>query len=147
MSAAPALTPEAAIVLGLAATAMPFSGSPADQAEHWLRMLRVHGESGVALTALGVSEEPLVEIPDRGLAGPRALATAGGQEAVARVGERAAVIARGQGSSSINTGHVLLAAMAVYARDFEQVLEAHGTDRAEVCERLSGLVAPSETSS
>ena len=52
-----ALAPDAEIVLGIASTAMPFARSAEEQAERWLRVLRLHGEVGIALQALGVSEE------------------------------------------------------------------------------------------
>ena len=56
VNAGPALAPDAAIVLGIASTAMPFARTPGDAAERWLRVLRLHGEVGAALQALGVSE-------------------------------------------------------------------------------------------
>ena len=59
MSSAPTLAPDAAMVLGIAATAIPFARTPEDEAERWLRILRLHGEVGAALQALGVSEDSL----------------------------------------------------------------------------------------
>ena len=59
MNAGPAIAPDAAMVLGIAATAMPFARTPEAEAERWLRVLRLHGEVGAALQALGVSEGPL----------------------------------------------------------------------------------------
>ena len=54
------LSGDAALVVGLAATAMPFAHTAEDQAESWLRTLRLHGSVGTALSALGMGEEPLV---------------------------------------------------------------------------------------
>ena len=54
------LSGDAALVIGLAATAMPFAHTAEDQAESWLRTLRLHGNVGAALAALGMSEEQLV---------------------------------------------------------------------------------------
>ena len=54
------LSGDAALVLGLAATAMPFSHSAEDQSESWLRTLRLHGGVGKALAGLGMSEEQLI---------------------------------------------------------------------------------------
>ena len=59
MSGGSALAPDAAIVLGIASTAMPFARTPEAEAERWLRVLRLHGEAGAALQALGVSEGTL----------------------------------------------------------------------------------------
>ena len=58
MSPTATLAPDAAMALGIAATAMPFARTPEGEAERWLRVLRLHGESGIALQALGVSEGP-----------------------------------------------------------------------------------------
>jgi hypothetical protein len=59
MSPVATLAPDAAMALGIAATAMPFARTPEGEAERWLRVLRLHGESGIALQALGVSEGPV----------------------------------------------------------------------------------------
>lgn len=52
------LSQDAALVAALAGTAMSFSHSAEDQAERWLRALRLHGQVGCALQALGVGEAP-----------------------------------------------------------------------------------------
>ena len=44
---------DAALVVGLAATAMPFAHTAEDQAESWLRTLRLHGRVGSALAGAG----------------------------------------------------------------------------------------------
>src|SRR2546421_9949338 len=54
------LSQDAAIVLGLAGTAMAFAHSREDEAERWLRVLRMNGRVGEALQALGVPEAPLM---------------------------------------------------------------------------------------
>jgi hypothetical protein len=64
MSAAATLAPDAAMVLGIASAAMPFARTPHEEAERWLRVLRLHGEVGVTLQALGVSEGPLGTPPE-----------------------------------------------------------------------------------
>jgi len=123
------------MVLGMASTAIPFARSRASEAERWLRILRLHGEAGTALAALGVSEGPLEglpehpdpadggERPDRG-------------DVVASVGDTAAVLARERGAAAVATRDILLAVMDIYGGDFGDVLRAHGTDRAELLERL-----------
>lgn len=83
-----AIAPDAAFALGIAATAMPFARSPEDEAERWLRVLRLQGQSGIALQALGVSDGPL---------------QGGGGEAAGGVG-------RGTGGASGAAGRVETAA-------------------------------------
>src|SRR3954451_21163157 len=53
------VTQEAAIVLALAGTALPLASSALDEAECWLRTLRLYGVVGDALHSLGVLEKPL----------------------------------------------------------------------------------------
>jgi hypothetical protein len=136
VSAAPALAPDAAIVLGIASTALPFACTPEDAAERWLRVLRLHGEAGAALQALGVSEGPLRASPedDREWA---SFPGARDRDALARVLEQATGHAGRRGAGGIATCDLLMAVMDVYGADFERVLEAHGTDRDEVIERLA----------
>lgn len=139
MSAGPALAPDAAMVLGIASTAMPFARNREAEAERWLRLLRLHGEVGIALQALGVSETSLplplpgeedrVDRPDEG-------PDLDGVEAVT---EHTVRIARERGANGVATTDVLLAVMHVYGEDFDRVLVAHGTDRDEVLERLTAL--------
>jgi hypothetical protein len=137
-SASPALAPDAAIVLGIASTALPFASTPQDAAERWLRVLRLHGEAGAALQALGVSEGPLrlSDEDEHGLAPPAGVED---RDAIARVLENAAERAEHRGVAGVATSDVLMAVMDVYGADFERVLQAHGTDRAEVIDRLGAV--------
>jgi hypothetical protein len=136
VSAGPSLAPDAAMVLGIASTAMPFARTPEAEAERWLRVLRLHGEVGIVLQALGVSEEPLLA-PDEATDRERDRATtAGDRDAVAQIAEHAVRIARQRGVTGVATIDVLMAVMHVYGPRFDHVLKAHGTDRDEVLERL-----------
>lgn len=139
MSGASTLAPDAAMVLGIASTAMPFARTPEAEAERWLRVLRMHGEVGAVLQALGVSEGPL----QVGEGADLDRAPAGGEDrdAVARVTERATDIAGRRGARGVATADVLIAVMQVYGEDFDRVLRAHGTDRDEVIERLSAKIS------
>lgn len=132
----PTLAPDAAMALGIASTAMPFARTPEDQAERWLRVLRLHGDAGVALQALGVSEESLSAVDEQG----RPVAGTGGTgaepDAVERIADGATQIAVSRGAGGVATSDLLLAVMQVYGADFDRVLQAHGTDRDEVLERL-----------
>jgi hypothetical protein len=124
------------MVLGMAATAMPFARSREDQAERWLRILRLHGDAGSALQALGVSEAPL-EPPHRNGTGEHAASTeVAVTDLISAVTEDAVELAASRAARTLGTTDVLLAVMQVYGEDFEQVLRAHGTDRSEVLERL-----------
>ena len=135
MSPGPAPDLDAAMVLGMASTAIPFARSRASEAERWLRILRLHGEAGATLQALGVSEAPREGPPghpDPADGGARA----DRGDVVASVGEGAAGRARERGAQAVATRDILLAVMDVYGSDFSEVLRAHGTDRDEVLERL-----------
>jgi hypothetical protein len=135
MSSNAALAPDAAMALGIASTAMPFARTPRAQAERWLRVLRLHGQVGIALQALGVSEEPLSDA-GAGERGHAPVAGAGDRDAVDLVTERAVRIAGERNASMLATVDVLMAVMEVYGEDFDRVLEVHGTDRQELLERL-----------
>ena len=138
MSSGPVLAPDAAIVLGIASTAMPFARTQEDEVERWLRLLRLHGHVGAALQALGVSEGVLPE--KEGAVHERHGGEAvGAHDAVARVSEQAVRVAAERGAPAIATVEVLLAVMSVYGDEFDRALRAHGTDTDEVLTRL-GLV-------
>jgi phage-related minor tail protein len=128
------------MVLGMAATAMPFARSPEDQAERWLRILRLHGDAGTALQALGVSEGPLEashhDTDGQAPAEAHGAPLEAGADVIAAVTEDAIAVASRRGAHALGTTDVLLAVMQVYGRNFDQVLRVHGTDREEVLERL-----------
>jgi hypothetical protein len=127
---------DAAMVLGMAATAMPFARSREDQAERWLRILRLHGEAGVALQALGVSEGPLESPHHADDAEHAARASEVAPDVIAQVTGDAVALAAERGAHALGTADVLVAVMRVYGGDFDRVLQVHGTDRDEVLERL-----------
>jgi len=126
------------MILGIAATAMPFARTSEAEAERWLRVLRLYGQVGTALQALGVSEQPLPEHPQDHASQH---ADGRGGDAVTRVAERAVHVAGERGSNALATTDVLVGVMDVYGEDFDRVLRAHGTDRDEVLDRL-GLTPP-----
>jgi hypothetical protein len=141
----PTVAPDAAIVLGIASTAMPFARTPEAEAELWLRILRLHGEAGAALQALGVSEGRLDEhAHDAGLEHPPDSADRGSEtpstgqrdDPVERVIDEAVEIAGRRGRAGVATTDLLLAVVCVYGEDFDRVLRAHGTDRDELVQRL-----------
>ena len=146
MSAEPTLAPDAAIVLGFASTAMPFARTPEAEAERWLRILRIHGDVGLLLQALGVSDgsRDAHEEDERPPADAQATAEeprGEDRDAVSLVAAEAALLAGQRGSATIATADVLMAVMHVYGEDFDRVLRAHGTDREAVLELLGAARA------
>jgi hypothetical protein len=134
MSAVSELAPDTAIVLGIASTAMPFARTREDEAERWLRVLRMHGEVGAALQALGVAEGSLHphEVCEH-----LTSTDPSDHDAVRLVTEQAAhIAAEREARHGIATTDLLLAVMRVYGADFDRVLEAHGTNCDELIERL-----------
>lgn len=129
----PPLTADAALLLGIAATAMPFAQSLDEQAERWLRALRRHGESGAVLASLGVQDDAFSRSKDARGADPSLLLDA---DAVAIVTENAGLVAAGRGSGKLATCDVLRAVIQVYGDTFDRVLETHGVNRDELVERL-----------
>src|SRR2546423_5903892 len=104
MSDRPTVAPDAAMVLGIASTAMPFALTADEEAERWLRLLRLHGDVGAALQALGVSEDALVPAhPSE--EGERA-ESSGEHDAVKRIAEEAVVIATARNSPGVATTDV-----------------------------------------
>ncbi len=124
---------DAAMVMGIASTAMPFARSREAEAERWLRILRLNGEAGVVLQALGVSEGPLETAADTTNGEPAHTETG---DVMTLVNEDAAILAARRGASAFDTSDVLMAVMNLYGTDFDRVLRKHGTDRDEVLNRL-----------
>jgi hypothetical protein len=130
---------DAAIVLALADTAVPFSTSPEDEAERWVRVLRLHGQVGTALQSLGVGEAPLETTAQPSsvrLLRKRPL----GEDIVEIVSTRAHEFATRRGANAVCTVDVLFALFAVYGKTFDRALYVRGTSRDELIERL-----PAET--
>ena len=138
MTGTPVLSNDAAMVLGLAGTAMPFAGSSEEQAERWLRVLRLHGDVSGSLQALGIGEEPIAGHPasDGGAVHGNGEQEAGEHEVVKRITELATKSAQDRGAQTVGTVDVLVGAMEFYGADFDRVLQAYGTDRAEVLQRV-----------
>jgi hypothetical protein len=132
-----ALSQDAATVVGLAGTALPFAGSAGEEAERWLCTLRLYGESGLLLQALGVGEEPL----DRGgreLRGGEDTTPADGEARMAAVLTCAEQFGAQRDAHPLGTVELLLAVMQVYGPSFDRALERRGTDRVELLERVTG---------
>ena len=126
---------DAAIVIALAETAIPFSSSREDEAERWVRLLRLHGQVGGALQALGVGEAPLETIADPVAAErtPRRK----GETVVGDVARGAMRLATARGAKLIGTVDVLFAVFEIYGKTFDRALYMRGTTRDELIQRLA----------
>ena len=133
------LSPDAALVAALAGTAMPFSHSAEDQAERWLRALRLHGQVGAALQALGVGEAPLMTGSDQDPDGPGTPPM--GADVLDEVTRRAGGFAAAREAETVGTPDLLFAVFDVYGKLFDRVLYMRGTSREELTERLAGAGA------
>ena len=118
-------------MLALASTAIPFSTSVQDEAERWLRVLRLHGQVGAALQSLGVPEGPLETEADRPVhrRGERRI---DGGDPVEGILARSRSLAARRGASHTGTLDVLFALLAVYGRAFDRALYTRGTSRDEL---------------
>jgi hypothetical protein len=117
------LSQDAALVVALAGTAMPFAHSAEDEAERWLRALRLHGQVGAALQSLGVGEAPLMTGGDPEQEGHGTPPM--GADVLDDVTRRAGGFA----------------VFDVYGKLFDRVLYLRGTSREELTERLEGASA------
>jgi hypothetical protein len=129
------LSQDAAIVLGLARTAVPFAVSREDEAERWVRVMRLHGQVGQAMQALGLGEAPL-ESP----AAPRAVQLHQKREhsgaMVDQVEERAMQLAAERRAQLVSTVDIFFALLDVYSHAFERALYSRGTTRLELIQEL-----------
>lgn len=132
------LSQDATIVLALARTSLPFAMSRTQEAERWLRVLRMHGHVGAALQSLGVPEGPLEGASDSRPARGRFDDGRRHDDTVARVCCSALDFACQSGADTMGTVHVLFAVFAVYGWAFDHELYRRGTCRDEVFGALAG---------
>ena len=129
------LSQDAAIVLGLARTAVPFAASFDDEAERWVRVQRMHGQVGLAMQALGVGEAPLETN-----AAPHAVRITRRREnaaaVVAEVETRALELAAERGGTLVSTVDVFFAVLDIYGSSFDRALYSRGTTRVELITEL-----------
>lgn len=132
------LSQDVALVAALAGTAMPFAHSAEDQAARWLRAMRLHGQVGRVLQALGVGESALTERAD---AAGHVQDTAADPEIVEHVIGRARERASGRASedATVTTIDLLHALFDEYGELFDRALYVRGSSRDEVLERLVKL--------
>jgi hypothetical protein len=134
------LSQDAALLVALVGTAIPFAHSEEDEAERWLRAMRLHGQVGATLQALGVGEAPLMtgnehDYPEDHATPPL------GAEVLDHVTDRAAEFATARGSENVGTTDILFAVLDVYGEHFDRALYLRGTSRDELVERLTAAAA------
>jgi hypothetical protein len=125
---------DAAIVLALAETAIPFASTREDEAERWVRVLRLHGQVGGALQGLGVGEAPLETVAQER---PSNTPRKPGENVVRQVGAAASRYAAGRGAKLVGTIDVLFAIFEIYGKSFDRALYVRGASREELLERLA----------
>ena len=132
------LSQDAALVVALAGTAIPFAHSAEDEAERWLRAMRLHGQVGAILQALGVGEAPLMTGAENsdGDESPSL-----GPDVLDDVTDRAGQFAEARNVESVGTADVLFAVFDVYGKRFDRALYLRGTSREELVERLTTAAA------
>ena len=135
------LSEDAALVTALAGTAMAFSHCAEDEAEQWLRALRLHGQVGSVLQALGVGEAPLAttELCEEPESTP-----AFGQAALDSTMRGAEHRAATRGADTVGTPDLLLALLDVYGDKMDRALQVRGASRDEVLQRLGEIEGASE---
>ena len=131
------LSQDAAIVLALARTAVPFASSTEQEAERWLRVLRMHGQVGCALQARGVGEAPLETPADE----PTRRRGRRFTDMVEEATSRAFHFARRRSARAVGTVDVLFAVLYLYGGAFDRELYRRGTSRDELLMRLPTLPA------
>jgi hypothetical protein len=134
------LSQDAALVVALAGTAIPFAHSAEDEAERWLRAMRLHGQVGSILQALGVGEAPLMTGSEHehseGHGTPNM-----GPDVLEHVTELAEKFAVARGAENVGTPDILFAVLDVYDKLFDRALYLRGTSREELVERLTASAA------
>ena len=126
------LSQDAALVVALAGTAVPFAHSAEDEAQRWLRALRLHGEVGRVMQALGVGESALTDEPDE----LNHTNSPFGEAVLERVTRCAGGYAVEREADTVGTQDVLRAVIEVYGDLFEHVLYVRGTSADELIEHL-----------
>ena len=134
------LSQDAALVVALAGTAIPFAHSAEDEAERWLRAMRLHGQVGSILQALGVGEAPLMTGTDHDHSEGHGTPNLG-PDILDEVTERASQFATAREADTVGTPDILFSVLDVYGKLFDRALYLRGTSRDELVERLTASAA------
>ena len=130
------LSQDAALVVALAGTAIPFAHSAEDEAERWLRAMRLHGQVGSTLQALGVGEAPLMTGTEHDHSAGQGTPNMG-PDVLDDVTHRAMEFAATREAENVGTTDILFAVLDVYGKLFDRALYMRGTSRDELVERLT----------
>jgi hypothetical protein len=121
---------EAMAVLALAEYTVPYSSSPADVVEDWLRALRREGSVGRALAELGFADGELM--PRAVPAGSRRM------RSVERIRAKAIGFARQRQADSVTTTDILFAVLAVHGTLVDRALYERGITRRALLDQVAG---------
>jgi hypothetical protein len=127
-------TGEAAAVIALAESAVPYASSGIAEVDYWLRVLRREGTGkvGRALAELGFPDEQLVARADP--------ASPGAMESIDVVRTTAGDFARRRQATAVTTTDVLFAILTRYGRTATQALYERGIERRELLDQIAGPV-------
>ena len=134
------LSQDAALVVALAGTAIPFAHSAEDEAERWLRAMRLHGQVGAILQALGVGEAPLMTGSETDHSNGHGTPNLG-PDVLDDVTEGATEFAEARDGATVGTADILFSVLHVYGKLFDRALYLRGTSRDELVERLTDAAA------
>jgi hypothetical protein len=126
--------------VALAGTAIPFAHSAEDEAERWLRAMRLHGQVGSTLQALGVGESPLMTGSEHDHSGGHGTPNLG-PDVLDEVTRRAGEFAQARHADNVGTTDILFAVLDVYGKLFDRALYMRGTSRDELVERLTAAAS------
>ena len=135
------LSQDAALVVALAGTAIPFAHSAEDEAERWLRAMRLQGQVGSTLQALGVGEAPLMTGSDHAHEEAPHGTPNLGPDVLDDVTQRANHFAMTRHADTVGTTDILFAVLDVYGTLFDRALYLRGTSREELVESLTSAAA------
>jgi hypothetical protein len=124
----PAPSRHAAAALILGHLTVPAEATATDQAERWLRILRLHGRAGEAFRRVGIRERPIATVAEPA----KGARTLGQHEVIAS----AANVARAAGASTTDTVHVLFAVRAVFGPSLDRALYAQGISWDQLTKQL-----------
>ena len=128
-------------MVALAGTAMPFAHSAEDEAERWLRAMRLHGQVGSTLQALGVGEAPLMTGSEHEHSEGARHADPRARTCSSRSPSAPSEFAVAREAETVGTPDILFAVLDVYGKLFDRALYLRGTSREELVERLTASAA------